>query len=156
MSDSYRPSNSPLTNGHHHHDNHHHRPASTLPPPHPSLPPTPILSEEAKSTIDLLKTTYKKRGHFDSLRKDIYQSFTDTDTKLHFITALEKIAGAEIERDPSLLARDKGKAAELIEATVLRGDTYSNVEKAVEELLAARRAEIEGMLRGIMEEQGAS
>ncbi|KAG0129145.1 hypothetical protein HOY82DRAFT_564776 [Tuber indicum] len=74
MSDSYRPSNPPLTNGHHH----RHRPTSTLPPPHPSLPPAPILSEEAKSTIDLLKTTYKKRGHFDSLRKDIYQSFTDS------------------------------------------------------------------------------
>lgn len=67
--DSYRPSSaSPprqMTNGH------------TKRPVPDDLPPPP-LTDEAKATIDTLKTTYKKRGHFDALRKDIYQRFTES------------------------------------------------------------------------------
>lgn len=70
--DSYRPSStSPPRHSHHHHSHHSHH-------SHPRAPPPPPLTAEAKTTIDTLKTTYKKRGHFDALRKDIYQNFADS------------------------------------------------------------------------------
>lgn len=68
--DSYRPPSpstprNNITNGH------------TKRPAPDDLPPL-LLTEEAKAVIDTLKTTYKKRGHFDALRKDIYQRFTES------------------------------------------------------------------------------
>lgn len=79
---------------------------------------------------------------------------TEQEAKKTFVLSIEKTSEAEILRDPSLLARDKNKAADLIENSVVQGDAYRDVEKAVDDMLAERRAEIEDMMKAIMEENG--
>ncbi|KAI5840191.1 complex proteins associated with Set1p component shg1-domain-containing protein [Morchella snyderi] len=142
--DSYRPSStSPPRHSHHHHSHHSHH-------SHPRAAPPPPLTAEAKTTIDTLKTTYKKRGHFDALRKDIYQNFADSEAGKSFALRIEQTTTTEIERDPTLLVRDKSSAAELLEGFV----GFAEAEREVERMLAERRCEIEERVRGIMRENG--
>lgn len=144
--DSYRPSStSPPRHSHHNshsHNSHNSHSRNTAPPP--------PLTAAAKTTINDLKTTYKKRGHFDTLRKDIYQNFADSEAGKSFTLRIEQTTTKEIERDPTLLVRDKSSAAELLEGFV----GLTEAEKEVDRMLAERRFEIEEKVRGIMRENG--
>lgn len=53
-----------------------------------------------------------------------------------FTIQLNELAEAEIERDPSLLSRDRGKAATLMSGVVDRSDIYKSVEKTLDALIA--------------------
>ncbi|KAL7270055.1 hypothetical protein RUND412_007252 [Rhizina undulata] len=120
----------------------------------PSTPPT--TSTDTQTTIEALKTTYKKRGHFDSLRKDLFARFNDSEAKPALLTSLERTVDREIDRDPSILARDRTSAARILEGVVERTHAYEDVERVLDELLAEKRAEIEAMIRAIMVAQGLS
>ncbi|KAH0602690.1 uncharacterized protein H6S33_008340 [Morchella sextelata] len=142
--DSYRPSSTSPPRHSHHHNSHH----SNHSQPRPAPPPP--LTAAAKTTINNLKTTYKKRGHFDTLRKDIYQNFADSEAGKSFTLRIEQTTTTEIERDPTLLVRDKSSAAELLEGFI----GLAEAEREVERMLAERRCEIEDKVRGIMRENG--
>lgn len=89
-----------------------------------------------KSTIDGLLHTIKKKGEYDSLRKKVWSQFEESAEKTAFINQLNELAEAEIERDPSLLSRDRGKAATLMSGVVDRSDIYKSVEKTLDALIA--------------------
>lgn len=109
----------------------------------PALPPRKRfktselpLNAAQRSSIDGLLHTIKKKGKYDSLRQRVWSQFAESEEKAAFTKSLNELAEAEIDRDPSLLSRDRGKAATLMQGAVDRSDIYKNVEKALDELIA--------------------
>lgn len=94
------------------------------------------LSSSQRSSIDGLLHTIKKKGEYDTIRKQVWSQFTEGEEKAAFSKSLHELAEAEIDRDPSLLSRDRGKAATLMQGAVDRSDIYKNVEKALDDLIA--------------------
>ncbi|KAI9830473.1 MAG: hypothetical protein M1826_004710 [Phylliscum demangeonii] len=109
------------------------------------------LSTATRSAIDGLVLTAKKKGNFDRLRKEVWAKFLEGEAKASFTAALTSLAESEIERDPSLLSRDRGKAATLIEGAVDRTDIYKTVEVAVDALIEEHIGQVEAALREIRE-----
>ena len=94
------------------------------------------LNSAQRSSIDGLLHTMKKKGEYDTLRKQVWSQFTEDEEKAAFTKSLHELAEAEIDRDPSLLSRDRGKAATLMQGAVDRSDIYKSVEKTLDELIA--------------------
>ncbi|MCJ1337972.1 hypothetical protein MMC09_003256 [Bachmanniomyces sp. S44760] len=107
------------------------------------------LSVSQRTSIDNLLHTIKKKGEFDALRKKIWSLYTDSDAKIAFTQSLTELADSEIDREPSLLSRDRGKAATLIEGAVDRSDLYKTVEATIESLIAANVGHVENAAREI-------
>lgn len=59
------------------------------------------------------------------------------------------LAESEIEREPLLLSRDRGKAATLIQGAVDRGDIYKSVEANIDALIAEHIIHVERAAREI-------
>ncbi|KAI4132637.1 MAG: hypothetical protein LQ338_000577 [Usnochroma carphineum] len=103
------------------------------------------LNANQRSTIDGLLHTIKKKGHWDTLRKKVWSEFENSDqadlrtlqdAKSSFKDRLIELADAEIDRDPSLLSRDRGKAATLMQGAVDRSDIYKSVELSLDRLIS--------------------
>ncbi|KAL8736037.1 MAG: hypothetical protein Q9166_000599 [cf. Caloplaca sp. 2 TL-2023] len=117
------------------------------------------LSATQRSTIDGLLHTIKKKGEYDTLRKKVWSQFVDSvsknflieqfclpdriyadtthkDAKNNFTNRLNELADAEIDRDPSFLSRDRGKAATLMQGAVDRSDIYKSVEQSLDLLVS--------------------
>ncbi|KAJ5832162.1 hypothetical protein N7474_000473 [Penicillium riverlandense] len=94
------------------------------------------LSGAQQAAIDKLLHSFKKKGGFDSVRKKIWAEFNEGDSKTKFTDQLIALAESEIDREPALLSRERGKAATLIEGAVDRGDVYKNVENSIDKLAA--------------------
>ncbi|KAI4173896.1 MAG: hypothetical protein LQ343_002664 [Gyalolechia ehrenbergii] len=117
------------------------------------------LNATQRSTIDNLLHTIKKKGEYDILRKKVWSQFVDSvsrswttsplyirsgatnnsfmqDAKKGFSDRLNELADAEIDRDPSLLSRDRGKAATLMHGAVDRSDIYKSVELSLDQLIS--------------------
>ncbi|KAL8716083.1 MAG: hypothetical protein Q9225_006232 [Loekoesia sp. 1 TL-2023] len=117
------------------------------------------LNAGQRSTIDALLHTIKKKGEYDMLRKRVWAQFADSvsnawnlspsciyydradkepvqDAKKSFNNRLNELADAEIDRDPSLLSRDRGKAATLMHGAVDRSDIYKSVELSLDRLIS--------------------
>ncbi|KAL8951432.1 MAG: hypothetical protein Q9222_002593 [Ikaeria aurantiellina] len=94
------------------------------------------LNATQRSTIDGLLHTIKKKGEYDTLRKKVWSEFADSEAKKSFNEHLNELADAEIDRDPSLLSRDRGKAATLLQGAVDRSDIYKSVEISLDRLLS--------------------
>ncbi|KAL8989060.1 MAG: hypothetical protein Q9177_001971 [Variospora cf. flavescens] len=94
------------------------------------------LNATQRSTIDGLLHTVKKKGHWDRLRKEVWSQFEASDAKVSFNERLNELADAEIDRDPSLLSRDRGKAATLMQGAVDRSDICKSVELSLDRLIS--------------------
>ncbi|KAL6721640.1 hypothetical protein ACLMJK_000744 [Lecanora helva] len=94
------------------------------------------LNSAQRSAIDGILHTVKKKGEYDTLRKQVWSQFAESAQKAEFTKSLHELAEAEIERDPSLLSRDRGKAATLMQGAVDRSDIYKNVEATLDDLIA--------------------
>ncbi|KAJ5904140.1 hypothetical protein N7504_006523 [Penicillium tannophilum] len=92
------------------------------------------LSSAQHASIDKLLLSFKKKGGFDSIRKKIWADFNDGESKTKFTDELFALAESEIEREPALLSRERGKAATLIEGAVDRSDVYKNAELSIDTL----------------------
>ncbi|KAI4197476.1 MAG: hypothetical protein LQ346_002990 [Caloplaca aetnensis] len=95
------------------------------------------LNATQRSDIDGLLHTLKKKGHYDTVRKNVWSQFIESDAKNFFKDRLTELADAEIDRDPSLLSRDRGKAATLMQGAVDRSDVYKTVEISLDRLISA-------------------
>ncbi|MCJ1467336.1 hypothetical protein MMC07_005960 [Pseudocyphellaria aurata] len=93
------------------------------------------LNSTQRSTIDGLLHTIKKKGEYDALRKKVWSQYADSSDKIAFNSSLNDLAEAEIDRDPSLLSRDRGKAATLMQGAVDRSDIYKSVELSLDTLI---------------------
>ena len=71
------------------------------------------------------------------------------DAKTAFTTSLTELAETEIDRDPSLLSRDRGKAATLIEGAVDRSTIYKTVEANIDALIAEHVNHVELVARDV-------
>ncbi|EKV06777.1 Arginine rich protein [Penicillium digitatum] len=92
------------------------------------------LSAAQHAVIDKLLHSFKKKGGFDSVRKQIWAEFNDGELRTDFTNKLVALAESEIDREPALLSRERGKAATLIEGAVDRGDVYKSVEDSIDQL----------------------
>lgn len=76
------------------------------------------MSTEEKAAID----RFKRSGGFDAIRKDVLQTWEGMPQSETFKTRLHDIVKDEVQRDPGLLERDRGKAATLLAGVVERYD----------------------------------
>ncbi|KAL8739407.1 MAG: hypothetical protein Q9190_007794 [Brigantiaea leucoxantha] len=94
------------------------------------------LTATQRSTIEGLQHTIKKKGEWDALRKKVWSEFIESDEKKAFTERLNELAEAEIDRDPSLLSRERGKAAAMMQGPIDRTDIYKSIESSLEDLIA--------------------
>ncbi|RPB29753.1 hypothetical protein L211DRAFT_774867, partial [Terfezia boudieri ATCC MYA-4762] len=98
-----------------------------------------------------LPKTFKSRGYFDSLRKDLFTTYVNSEQKSTLITSLQSLAEAEIEKDPGLLDRNRAKAALLLDGVVEREkEVYKGVEGEIDDMLMYQRRRVEELVRGIL------
>lgn len=125
------------------------------------------LNSSQRASVDGLLHSLKKKGEFDAIRKKVWAAFEASDARLELTKNLEHIAESEIDRDSSLLSRDRRTAAPLIEGAVDRSGVYRDVEARLDALIlehldhveviarSIRRQEV-GEEKGTMEEQFGS
>ncbi|KAF2398839.1 hypothetical protein EJ06DRAFT_558017 [Trichodelitschia bisporula] len=105
------------------------------------------LNPAQNSAIETLLNTFKKSGEFDKLRKTVFAEFEQSDVKPKMQKALEELTDAEIDRQPSLLSKDRRNAAALIEGAAERSDVYRSAEDTVDAILARFMEQTELTLR---------
>ncbi|KAF3397758.1 hypothetical protein F1880_005932 [Penicillium rolfsii] len=111
------------------------------------------ISASQHAAIDKLLHSFKKKGGFDSIRKQIWADFNAGDLKTNFTNQLIALAESEIEREPAHLSRERGKAATLIEGAVDRSDVYKNVEDSIDQLASKYLQTILDSVRAIRREE---
>ncbi|KAK5796230.1 hypothetical protein VI817_005515 [Penicillium citrinum] len=111
------------------------------------------LSAAQHAAIDKLLHSFKKKGGFDTIRKQLWADFNDGEPKTMFTDQLIALAESEIEREPAHLSRERGKAATLIEGAVDRGDVYKNVEDSIDRLAAKHLDSILDQVRAIRRQE---
>ena len=94
------------------------------------------LVREQRSTIDNLLLRFKKQGGYDTLRKQVWSAYANQDTKDALSEAIREVADIEIDKNPSLLARDRSKAATLMQGAVDRSTVYSDIEAQIDAEIA--------------------
>ncbi|KAI4251811.1 MAG: hypothetical protein LQ352_004639 [Teloschistes flavicans] len=94
------------------------------------------LNATQRSAIDNLLHTFKKKGEYDVLRKKVWAQYLESVDKQRFNDRLNELADAEIDRDSSLLSRERGKAATLMQGAVDRSDVYKDVELCLDRLIS--------------------
>lgn len=90
-------------------------------------------SKDKSSADDVEKraiTEFKRSGAFDRIRKETLHQWESSKDGIAFLSSLQAIVKADVERDPSLLARDRGKAATLIGGSVERSQVYPDARLA--------------------------
>ncbi|KAJ5050679.1 uncharacterized protein L3040_002554 [Drepanopeziza brunnea f. sp. 'multigermtubi'] len=111
------------------------------------------LSSATRQSIDDLAHKFKKKGGYDSLRKQVWEDLEKSDFEAEFQQNLIKVAEEEIEKNPSqLLKLDRGKAAALIEGAVDRAGVYQTAESRIDALIDAHLEEIETGIRVLRKE----
>ncbi|KAJ5975866.1 hypothetical protein N7481_009573 [Penicillium waksmanii] len=111
------------------------------------------LSAAQHAAIDKLLHSFKKKGGFDSIRKQLWADFNEGESKSMFTDQLIALAESEIEREPAHLSRERGKAATLIEGAVDRGDVYKNVEDSIDRLASKHLDAIMDTVRAIRRQE---
>ncbi|OLL25986.1 Set1 complex component shg1 [Neolecta irregularis DAH-3] len=85
-------------------------------------------SDEAR--VDALVEMYKKSGQFDQLRRDLMREFYDTEG-VTLVERLKVLVDQEVENDPSLLTREKGKATALLTGAMERSKISEDALKLI-------------------------
>ncbi|KAF7113616.1 hypothetical protein CNMCM5793_002972 [Aspergillus hiratsukae] len=112
----------------------------------------PLTAAQHTAIEDLLHA-FKKKGGFDNVRKKIWAEFHDGEARAEFTRSLIELAESEIEREPELLSRERGKAATLIEGAVDRSDVYKRAEKLIDALASNHLQLILDSVRDIRRQQ---
>ena len=94
------------------------------------------LHKDQRSAIDSLLLKFKKQGGYDTLRKQVWESCNTSEAKTALTEQIYGVAEKEIDKDPNLLSRDRGKAATLIHGALDRSGIYSDVEARIDNEIA--------------------
>ena len=94
------------------------------------------LVKEQRSAIDSLLLKFKKQGGYDQLRKQVWASYDTSEAKLALTEQIHGVAENEIDKDPHLLRRERGKAATLIQGALDRSGVYNGVESRIDSEIA--------------------
>ncbi|KAF6804724.1 hypothetical protein CMUS01_14781, partial [Colletotrichum musicola] len=100
--------------------------ASDAPPPPKKYKASDLpLPSATRSAIDSLAHSFKKKGGYDAIRKEVWDKFAASDYEELVKKAILEVAEQEVERNPQqLLALDRGKAAALIDGALERSGVY--------------------------------
>ncbi|KAF2011287.1 hypothetical protein BU24DRAFT_466017 [Aaosphaeria arxii CBS 175.79] len=108
----------------------------------PALPPRKKLklsdlpiSQTKRSAIDGLHHTFRKKGEYDAMRKQIFAQFEASPAKDALLASIEELVDRETDRDPSLLSKDPRLAATLIEGAGERSDIYKDVSASLNQMI---------------------
>ncbi|RHZ64266.1 BOD1/SHG1 domain-containing protein [Aspergillus thermomutatus] len=112
----------------------------------------PLTAAQHTAIEDLLHA-FKKKGGFDNVRKKIWAEFHDGEARAEFTKLLIELAESEIDREPELLSRERGKAATLIEGAVDRSDVYKRAEKFIDALASNHLQFILDSVRDVRRQQ---
>ncbi|KAG5421531.1 hypothetical protein I9W82_000622 [Candida metapsilosis] len=66
-----------------------------------------------------LTTIYKKNGTFDAKRKDLLTNFKQSETCQNLLLKLQIMVESKVKADPSILMKNKGKMAALIQGEIV-------------------------------------
>ncbi|KIX08492.1 uncharacterized protein Z518_03148 [Rhinocladiella mackenziei CBS 650.93] len=111
------------------------------------------LVKDKRLAIDALLLKFKKQGGYDSLRKQVWASYNTSDAKTALTDQIHAIAEAEIEKDPNLLTRERGKAATLIQGAVDRSGIYQDVESRIDTEIAKHLGTVLDAVREIRRQE---
>lgn len=92
-------------------------------------------TQDQRAATEKLVYGFKKIGGFDSARKRTFTRFDEGEHKEAFIKAMHDLAEQELEKKPSLLAKDRRQAAPLIEGKAERANLYATAEEVVEQYI---------------------
>ncbi|KFY61931.1 hypothetical protein V496_04778 [Pseudogymnoascus sp. VKM F-4515 (FW-2607)] len=107
------------------------------------------LSSATRSAIESLSHTFKKKGNYDALRKQVWETLQTSDFEPKLIESITKVAENELEVNQSLLSSSRGKAAILIEGVIDRSGIYQEAEAHIKRLLEDHVGTIEDGIRAI-------
>ncbi|KFX99985.1 hypothetical protein V495_05928 [Pseudogymnoascus sp. VKM F-4514 (FW-929)] len=107
------------------------------------------LSSATRSAIESLSHTFKKKGNYDALRKQVWETLQTSDFETNLIESITKVAENELEVNQSLLSSSRGKAAILIEGVIDRSGIYQEAEAHIKRLLEDHVGTIEDGIRAI-------
>ncbi|KHJ32802.1 putative arginine rich protein [Erysiphe necator] len=108
------------------------------------------LSSATRAAIEGLAHTFKKKGGYDSLRKQIWDDLMKTSFETKLTESLVKAAEIELEKnDYDLLKKSRSAAQALIHGAVERAGVYCDAEQQIDALIDSHIAEIENGIRNI-------
>lgn len=84
-----------------------------------------------KPTVEELIARYKREGFFDQQRRQLLNRFTSSESYPDFRRGIELLTDSEIQQNPDLLDRDRGKAAVLISGAIHRSNIYDEIKTSV-------------------------
>ncbi|EER32595.1 predicted protein [Candida tropicalis MYA-3404] len=79
---------------------------------------------------------YKKKGKFDNQRKKLLDNFKQSQTYTNLLLKLKLLIEAKVKQDPSILMKNKGKMAALIQGEITTNDNnelLSIVDKDIQD-----------------------
>ncbi|KAJ4401895.1 hypothetical protein N0V85_005415 [Neurospora sp. IMI 360204] len=93
------------------------------------------LTSATRSAIEGLAHSFKKKGGYDAIRKQVWEKFAN-DHESEIVKQILQVAEQEVERNPlQLLTLDRGKAAALIDGALDRNEVYQKAQAVIESLI---------------------
>ncbi|KAK8041228.1 hypothetical protein PG994_014235 [Apiospora phragmitis] len=100
------------------------------------------LTSATRSAIEGLAHSFKKKGGYDAIRKQVWEQFEASDYEKQVTKSILEVAEKEVERNPSqLLSLDRRKAAALIDGALDRSGVYQKAEDVIDQLIDAKAIE---------------
>ncbi|KAH8722440.1 complex proteins associated with Set1p component shg1-domain-containing protein [Phaeosphaeriaceae sp. PMI808] len=93
------------------------------------------LPQSKRLAIDTLVHTFRKKGQYDSIRKELLAQYEASPAKDDLLSALKDLVEDETDANPSLLSKDPHMATTLIEGAGERKNIYANIMNTVGTLL---------------------
>lgn len=99
---------------------------------------------------------FRRSGKFDEMRREALASFKDSDLHSDIRQQIQEIVDKEIEKQPQVLSRGRGKSAALIEGAMNRSSgtdsVYTRVDAYVDKAVNSdMEAKIEEVLNSMTE-----
>ncbi|KAK8047655.1 COMPASS (Complex proteins associated with s.t1.c1p) component shg1 domain-containing protein [Apiospora saccharicola] len=100
------------------------------------------LTSATRSAIEGLAHSFKKKGGYDAIRKQVWEQFEASDYEKQVTKSILEVAEKEVDRNPSqLLSLDRRKAAALIDGALDRSGVYQKAEEVIDQLIDAKAIE---------------
>ncbi|KAJ2992525.1 hypothetical protein NUW58_g2142 [Xylaria curta] len=94
------------------------------------------LPSTTRSAIEGLAHSFKKKGGYDAIRKQVWEKFEQSDYEAQVTKSILEVAEQEVERNPAqLLTLERRKAAALIDGALDRSGVYQKAEAVLDQLI---------------------
>ncbi|RDW88628.1 hypothetical protein BP6252_00660 [Coleophoma cylindrospora] len=111
------------------------------------------IASATRAAIEGLAHTFKKKGGYDSIKKQVWANLQSGDFEKEFTHSLLEVAKDELEKNPTqLLKFDQGRAVALLAGAVDRAGVYQTAETRIDALIDAHVQEVEKGIRALRRE----